>query len=42
MTVPESTRLQYEAEYNKVISGSKALPIPQVVLDKINAAAKGN
>ncbi len=42
MTVPESTRLQYENEYNKVISGSKALPIPQVVLDKINAAAKGN
>ena len=39
MIVPESTRLQYEAEYNKVISGSKALPVPQAVLDKINAAA---
>lgn len=39
--VPEDTRLKFEAEYNKVLSGERKLPIPQAVLDKLDAAAKG-
>jgi basic membrane lipoprotein Med (substrate-binding protein (PBP1-ABC) superfamily) len=42
LQIPENVRQQYATEYNKVVSGQKALPVPQSVLDKINAAAQGS
>jgi len=43
-TVPEDLRKLFEAEFDKVVSGERNLPVPQAVLDKINTAswAAGN
>jgi basic membrane lipoprotein Med (substrate-binding protein (PBP1-ABC) superfamily) len=38
--VPEDVRKKIEAEYDAVVSGVRKLPIPQAVLDKIDAASK--
>lgn len=39
--VPEETRAAFEDMYFKVINGEISLPVPQAVLDKISAAARG-
>ncbi len=38
--VPEDVRNKFEEEMNKVITGERSLPVPQAVLDKIDAAAQ--
>jgi simple sugar transport system substrate-binding protein len=37
--VSEDVRTRFEAEFAKVESGERALPVPQATLDKINAAS---
>jgi len=39
--VPEDVRVKFEKLYNDVINGVVTMPVPQAVLDKINAAAMG-
>lgn len=43
-SVPEDVRKKFQDEYDKVVSGTRPLPLPQATLDKINAAswASGN
>lgn len=38
-SVPEDLRKLIQAEFDAVVSGARAVPIPQPVLDKINAAS---
>jgi riboflavin transport system substrate-binding protein len=37
--VSEDVRTKFEAEFSKVVSGERVLPVPQATLDKINAAS---
>jgi basic membrane lipoprotein Med (substrate-binding protein (PBP1-ABC) superfamily) len=39
-TVPEDVRKKIEAEYNAVVNGERKLPLPQAVLDKIDAVSQ--
>ncbi|MCK5250066.1 MAG: BMP family ABC transporter substrate-binding protein [Spirochaetaceae bacterium] len=39
-SVPEDVRAAFEQQYNKVVDGEIKLPVPQAVLDKIDAASK--
>ena len=38
--VPEDLRKKIQAEFDAVVSGARSLPVPQAVLDKINAASQ--
>ncbi len=39
--VPEDVRKAFAAEFDRIVAGEKKLPVPQAVLDKINAASWG-